>query len=258
MIIIYVNSENGNDNNDGLTALTAKKTIKNAALVVNTGGTIHLSEGTYSGVDNTKIIIDRSMTIIGEGMDKTTIDGSSSSQIFKVNSGVIFNLKNLAISHAKAGFGGGLLNLGTVNIGGCKFSDCSTSYVAYGGGAAICNAEGGILNVLNSFFLNNNAKMSSTGGGGAVMTNGTTKLQSCIFKGNSGYSGGVLYSSNVANIEANGCSFINNIASNSGGVMFFKTLTSAINIHYSSFFGNTAMSGKPSIIDNGFNNIKCG
>lgn len=53
---IYVNAENGNDNNDGLTALTAKKTIENATRVVNTGGTIHLSEGTYSGVNNTKII----------------------------------------------------------------------------------------------------------------------------------------------------------------------------------------------------------
>ena len=47
---IYVNGSSGNDLWDGLTPETAKLSIKNAVDTVDTGGTIKVSKGTYSGI----------------------------------------------------------------------------------------------------------------------------------------------------------------------------------------------------------------
>ncbi len=166
---IYVNGSSGNDSWDGLTHETAKLSIKNAVNTVNTGGTIYVSTGIYSGTNNSDITIDHTMTIIGEGKDQTVINGLDSARIFTVNPGVTFNLKNLTISHAKSYQGSGVLNLGTTNIEGCKFTNCYTTYFMLCGGAAICNEFEATLNVKNSDFINNNADLSMSSGGGAIM-----------------------------------------------------------------------------------------
>ena len=190
---IYVSGSSGNDSWDGLTPQTAKLSIKNATKTVNTGGTVHVFEGTYSGSNNSGITINHDMTVNGVGKDKTIINGLNSAQIFRVLSGVTLNLKNLTITNAKSSFGGGIINYGTTNIDGCKFTNCYTNYAYLGGGGAICNADGGILSVENSDFLYNNAVASSAGGGGAILTNSTIALQNCNFIGNSAYSGGAIY-----------------------------------------------------------------
>ena len=239
---IYVNGSSGNDSWDGLTHETAKLSIKNAVNTVNTGGIIYVSTGTYSGTNNSAITIDHTMTIIGEGKDHTVINGLDSTRIFTVNPGVTFNLKNLTISQAKSHQGSGVLNFGTTNVEGCKFTNCYTYYSFYTGGAAICNLDDGTLSVKNSDFINNNADLSMSGGGGAIMTDGTTTLENCNFIGNSAYWGGAISVFDDANVNINGCSFINNKASNSGGAMAIYTATSTVNIHFSSFTGNSCIS----------------
>jgi hypothetical protein len=236
---IYVSGSSGNDSWDGLTPQTAKLSIKNATKTVNTGGTVYVFEGTYSGSNNSGITIDHDMTVNGVGKDKTIISGLNSAQIFRVLSGVTLNLKNLTITNAKSAFGGGIINYGTTNIDGCKFTNCYTNYAILGGGGAICNADGSTLYVQNSDFINNNAVVSSSGGGGAIMTNGTIALQNCTFVGNSAYSGGVLFVFD-GNIEIGGCSFINNTATTNGGFMEIYAVDTVTNIHYSSFTGNSA------------------
>ena len=236
---IYVSGSSGNDSWDGLTPQTAKLSIKNATKTVNTGGTVYVFEGTYSGSNNSGITIDHDMTVNGVGKDKTIISGLDSAQIFRVLSGVTLDLKNLTITNAKSKNGGAIINFGTTNIDGCKFTKCYTDYGYLGGGAAISNVDGATLYVQNSDFLYNNANASSTGGGGAIMTNSTVALQNCTFIGNSAYSGGAIYVFD-GDIEINGCSFINNTAKSAGGAIELYSIDRAINIHYSSFTGNSA------------------
>ena len=125
---IYVSGSSGNDSLDGLTPQTAKLSIKNATKTVNTGGTVYVFEGTYTGSNNSGITIDHNMTVNGVGKDKNIINGLDSAQIFRVLSDVKFNLKNLTISHGKCTYGGGITNYGTTNIDSCKFTNCYTNY----------------------------------------------------------------------------------------------------------------------------------
>lgn len=106
--MIYVNGSSGNDSWDGLTPETAKLTIKNATGSVNTGGSVFIASGTYSGTGNSNIVIDHNMTVIGAGKNKTIITGLDTSRIFTVNSGVTFYLKSLTITNGKSGYGGGV------------------------------------------------------------------------------------------------------------------------------------------------------
>lgn len=249
---IYVNGSSGSDSNDGLTPQTAKLTIKNATGTVNIGGTVYISNGTYSGTGNTNINIDHDMTIIGAGKTKTIINGSGNNRIFVVNNNVNFILKNLTISNGNSKFGGGILNQGHTTVDNCAFTMCKTTYGFLGGGSAICNGDYGTLNVSNSDFISNDALLS-TSGGGTICSNGTLDMTNCTFTGNTAYSGGCVYIFNGASTFKN-CNFINNSASNTGGVLANYSDYAMVSMFFCSFINNTESHHNSNNIDNNLNN----
>jgi hypothetical protein len=96
--VIYVN-DSGNDDNDGSSWLLAKKTIKNATGTVDINGTVNIADGLYTGENNTNILIDRNMAIIGQSQAGTIINGTDSAQIFQILSGVTVTIQNLTIAN---------------------------------------------------------------------------------------------------------------------------------------------------------------
>jgi len=235
---IYVNGSSGSDLNDGLTPQTAKLTIKNATKTVNNGGTITISDGTYSGAGNSNIKIDHSMAIMGAGKNKTIISGLGSSNIFLIANNANFILSGVTITNGNSKFGGGIYSEGYTSIDDCVFIKCKTTYSYLGGGSAICIGDEGTLAVSNTDFISNDASLSSTGGG-TIYSNGTLALSNCTFTGNKAYSGGCVYSFNGDETFDN-CAFINNNAASSGGVLSIYSSDVNVRMRFCSFVNNTA------------------
>ena len=75
---IYVDDVNGDDGNDGSSPQSSFKTFNKALDEAEDNNAIYLANGVYSGLDNTKISITKSVNIIGS--DNTTFDGGSPSE----------------------------------------------------------------------------------------------------------------------------------------------------------------------------------
>jgi hypothetical protein len=69
-------------------------------------------------LSGTELIIDKTITIQGLGMDNLFISGESNSRIFKINSGATLNLNELNIINP--GVDGSILNQGVLNIKNVK------------------------------------------------------------------------------------------------------------------------------------------
>lgn len=241
--IIYVNGTSGDDTWDGQNPIWngtsgPKLTIKNATDTVNTGGTVNIAEGTYSGSGNTNIIINKDLTINGAGIDQTIINGTDSTRIFYINPGYTVNINGLTITNGKSDLGGAILNYGNLNVDYCKFTKCTTIYKFMCGGSAIASGDYSTLNVKNSIFLENDA-ISSLSAGGTIYTNGTTTLENCDFLNNLAWSGGAIFVFS-GDLNAYNCKFINNTAQTKGGVMTIYTDSNSFNIHGCAFINNVA------------------
>ncbi len=85
--IVYV-TEDGNDNNDGRTISSAKRTIKAAAGVVGAGDVIRVAGGVYS--EQNPITVPRNVSIDGDDLRNTqVIPLNVGEDLFKVHNGVL-------------------------------------------------------------------------------------------------------------------------------------------------------------------------
>lgn len=201
---IYVSAD-GNDDNDGLNWINAKKTLKNATLTINVNGTIYLDEGQYGGENNTKLIINKSMTIIGKGTSKTNINGNNINWAFYITNNTRVNIYNLTINNCQRDSGGAIYNNGTLKIENTILTKNKAvdgnDYFWNGGsgsdGGAIYN--NGKLSVINSVFNYNQAgnggngrlgKAGNGGNGGAIYNNGELSLINSIMTNNQAGNGG--------------------------------------------------------------------
>ncbi|WP_054835464.1 Ig-like domain-containing protein [Methanobrevibacter arboriphilus] len=132
---------------------------------------IYLDEGIYKGDNNTKIEISKfhknqegSISIIGKGVDKTYIDGSSISYLFNISSNSIVYLHNLTILNCTNINGGAIVNYGTLTITNCNFEN---NTAAERGGAIWNN---GMLKLKNNTMNN---CFASTEGGHYIYNNGS-------------------------------------------------------------------------------------
>ena len=265
--IIYVNGSGGNDSWDGLSATWTsgtngpKLSIKNATGTVNNGGTVNIAKGNYKGVNNTKITINKNITIIGQSQTGTIINGTDSAWIFKIQPGATVTIKNLTITNGNAYNGGAIYNNGNLTVSDGRF----TYNHAYVAGSAIYNH--GTLAVVYSSFLNNDADGGSGdpaynfaagaiyndgnltvtdgyfsensavyGYGAAIHNSGLLIVNGTYFIGNSVYGlGGAIYNDNalfIANSD-----FIANVAYAAGGAIYN---IGNLAVFYSSFMNNAA------------------
>ncbi len=146
------------------------------------------------------LIIATSLTLDGSGQN-VTLDGGGNMEVLLVNGGVSFTLNDLTVAHGVANEGGGLANLGTINISNSTIANNSaTSDV--GGGGGLFNAEGATANISNSTIANNSVP-NGNGGGLQNEYTGTINITNSTIANNSAPFGGAgienLGTTNISN-----------------------------------------------------------
>lgn len=173
---------------------------------------IYLDNKTYDGIDNTEIIIDKSISLIGS--DNTIIDAQNKYYIFKINDNLNVTFENISfvngfkIAGKEQDAYGAALEIGNSNvvIKNCKFIGNSITYgegdFIYG--AAISSL--GNLTITDSYFLNNSLRSywMHDGFGGAIYNRGNLSIDNTSFINTTGGNyakGSVLYNDGIAIIN---------------------------------------------------------
>ncbi len=227
---IYVSPTGNDSSNTGASADSSYATIAKGVSDVNDSrvSTIHLAEGTFTGMGNTAVEINKahqsqggSLTIIGAGYNKTFIDGSNVNYMFQVDADSIVKFVNITFINGKAKNGGSIANTGNLTILSCIFQN---NYATTSGGAI--RSTSGNLAIFNSLFNNNSA---------------------------ASYGGAVYAPSTMTTISST--NFTNNFAKNSGAVSASGTILNSYfsnNYATSNYGGSLSFSGN--VINNTINN----
>ena len=146
-------------------------TIQHAINQSTSGDIIELGPGTY--MEN--VTVNQSVTIRGDAINPSTVNGNNASPVFTVNSGVTASLDALTITNGKGGDdvgGGGINNSGVLTVSNSTITGNSA------GGAGFA---GGIFNIGELMLTNSKvtANLASSKGGGIdnggvlIITNST-------------------------------------------------------------------------------------
>ena len=263
------------DNGDGTSWATAKKTIQAALEVALSGNEVWVKAGTYNesislkdgvalygGFIGTESALGERdwatnvTTIDGQGAVDHVVTGTDNATIdgFTITGG---NADGGGVNSS----GGGMLNNGvSPTVSNCTFS--SNSAVFGGGGMYNENSSptvtnctfqlnsagltgGGMDNwqstpsVKNCTFHDNQASFN---GGGICNSNSAAIVENCIFSANTATdNGGGIETSGPASLSVTNCTFYGNSAATGGGIYIFDgshTLTNCI------FWGDSAGTGK--------------
>jgi parallel beta-helix repeat protein len=179
----------------GATIAFDKSTFARHSVIALTAGPLELSNATGP------------ITILGPGLGKLAISGAGASRVFQVDKGTSASLSGLNITGGFAtGDGGGLLNLGTVNLSG----DAIVGNSAVDGGGV---ANSGTAVILGSSIDGN---VASADGGGIFNTGALTLILSDLSANSAALDGGGLFNRGTAALGF--CTIDDNSASAGGGV----------------------------------------
>jgi len=254
-VYVATSTDGANDSNNG-SADSPFLTLQKAIEVLQTGGRIHIANGEYNDPLDRGLILDKNMTILRDNWIPGTgtsviINADSNGGIFFIDPGATVALQNLTMVNGTSfdGFGGAILNLGTLNVLNCGFSDNKADY--YGG--AIYNY--GDLNVSNSIFTENSVSdWSEYFVGGAICNMANMNVTNCTFTNNTAGTGGAISSQTDPGYTmiVTGNVFTENSATNYGGAFYIYNgdYTSNI-IHFNRIIGNTALQGDGIYTDHG-------
>ncbi len=218
-------------------------TIQEAVDHAQSGDTIIIDPGTYTGTGNYNIQINKDLTLIGSNdtNNPTIIDAQGLGYIFTITAGVNVTLQYLTLINGNTANGGAITNYGTLTINNCTFTN-NTANENMGG--AINND--GTLTINNSTFTDNNA---NNDWGGAIYNTGTLTDTSNTFNDNSAYNGGAIYNDNNGILTETNSTFTNNTANYIGGALDNH---GTITIENCTFTNNTATNDNGGAIYNEF------
>ena len=174
-----------------------------------------------------------------------TINGGAASRVFQVDAGITASISALTITNGSSTSGGGLLNLGTLELTDCTVSGSTSSNI----GGGIMNS--GMLALDHSTVTNNSAKGAgggiyssnyvsltdstisdnkATGNGGGVYSGktATMSLTGSTVSGNSGVRGGGIYSGYGSTAMLTDCTISGNSASSGGGMLIYYSATATM------------------------------
>lgn len=243
---IYVNTT-GDDSNSG-SQTSPYATINKGISSVNASdnAVIYLSEGTFTGDNNTDLSINLahknyngSLTFIGQGYDKTFIDGEQMAPIFKSMSGdSIIVFKNIAFINGKSNTGGAITSNAVLTIDNCLFED---NYATGSNGGAIYQRSND-FKVTNSIFRNNS--VNSYGGSIFASSMQNAQLMNCVFENSIARS---TYCTGAgAYIDASNSTIIKNNR--------FVNISTSGNAYDAALYANSGYNGNGIIVNNTFIN----
>lgn len=209
---IYVDINNGDDLNDGKSLENSVRSFEKALDLSENNYTIYLANGEYSGLENTGITINKSLTIIGN--ENTNFNGLNENYIFIIPDNLTINFKNInfmngykdsTMTNSNKVYGGALeIKKSVVTIDNCKFTNNILDYDGeeYKYGGAISNL--GDLTITNSYFYNNSISSNSICFGGAIYNKGNLTINNSSFiesKGDKYTYGAGIYNDGTVNME---------------------------------------------------------
>ncbi|QJW97425.1 beta strand repeat-containing protein [Frigoriglobus tundricola] len=246
--------------------------ISAAVAAANTGDIIQVAAGTYSGVNDLDLTLNKAITIESANGAASTIIDCSASNFAIVNADCTiqgFTFKNANSSDLSVisvqisctitgcafendtnlGGNGAAFELtgGTSTISNCTFDHCA--------GAGAISARGGSADISSCTFTNGNGQNGGAGGGGAInLNNGNVTITGSTFTGNTGgnQAGGVFFWRNGA-LTVTLSTFTNNTASY-GGVI----LEGAQGIDSPASFSQCTFSGNSATIAGGVASLEAG
>jgi len=253
-----VTDEDGTGANCSLReAITAANTdaAYGGCLAGSGSDTITLSAGIYTLTQGSQLPT-VSTTIIINGNSATvqadTTAGTATYRVFEViGGGGNLTIKDLTVRNGncanafscdsvddsgnKRGYGGGILNSGTLTVN----NSFITANSAAGSGGGIYS-WGGTLNVINgSTFFSNSA---TSGDGGGIGGDGAITLTNMIFSTNSALNGGGI-STSGGSLNVTGSLFSTNSATGGSGTGGGIVSSGTLNVKTSSFHDNSAARG---------------
>jgi hypothetical protein len=255
------------------------------------GGTITLTSG--------ELVISKSLTIKGPGEYNLTItsqpwvdmafESNNGSRIFEVDgAGTTVAISGLTLtdgggtrvgggysSYPYDGYGGAVLNFGTLTISGCTLggNTAATNYARYGGAIANfgtmtvsgCYVQnnsaygafpegGGIYNAGTLTVSSSHVWYNSAAAGGGIYNAGTATVSSCTLSSDSVYQGGGLYNAGTATVT--GCTFSADHATNAGAGVYNAGTAAAVTVLDSIFSSNSPDNIYGPYTDGGGNTFK--
>jgi hypothetical protein len=177
----------------------------------NSPNSILLLPGVYSGENNTNIVIDKNVSIIGKDKDQVIINGNGVNNIFTINKGVKVVLENITFINGLSISGGAIFNNGDLFIYNVIFLN---NYANDTGGAIFNN---GTLNISNSIFTRNVAVYQGAG----IFNNNELFVKNSTFNENiiiDDMGDGGAIENNRSNLTVVDSNFTNNIACGGGAI----------------------------------------
>lgn len=218
---VWISDSTGDDDIGLGTEASPYKTLRKGIKETNSGGTLHVLDGTYTGPKNRNLEIKKSISIIGQSQVNTIINAKGLDWIFDVY-GPGFNVlfSKLTLKNAYIDYDGGAAifsNEGsTVTVSECSFID---NYVGHGllnyyNGGAIYNEDGNLI-VTDCLF---NGNYASRHGGAIYSKNGDVTVTDSIFKNNKARKdGGAIYNKK-GNLTVTGSKFKKNKGRDGGAI----------------------------------------
>lgn len=193
--------------------LTAATNIQSAVDAVAGGGSVWVSNGTYS-VDAT-VTCDKSLSLLSlNGLGVTLINGQGSSRCISVAQTNV-TVEGFTLTGGTATQGGGLYTTGTNTlITNCRIVSCDATE---GGGVYIA-APGAVLEHCT---LTNNTASSGNRRGGGLFAGEAATLRFCQIRGNNAEDGGGIYAQKSLVLENS--LVVDNVADFQGGGMTLES-----------------------------------
>jgi hypothetical protein len=228
------------------------------------GDTIDFAPGLQTTTLGGQLEINKNLTIQGPGAGLLAISGGDGSRVFKVDAGANVTISGLTIEGGNGdaffqgggpggsptpdyydGYGGGILNLGTLTLSGCTVTGNNTG--GRWGGAFGARFEGGGIsnhgtmtlsgcnvtdNFANAHIADPRPPESVTpAAGGGIFNDGTMSLSGCAVTGNTaGFvngqdgKGGGIFNDTQGNLTINSSTVLNNTASDGADICDLGTM----------------------------------
>ncbi|WP_225369314.1 right-handed parallel beta-helix repeat-containing protein [Methanobrevibacter arboriphilus] len=153
-LVVFVNDTYGDDFYSGSSWESSLKSLKKAVNLVIDGGYVYIASSVYNGVNNTNILIDKDVNIIGaNGSEGIVFDGENKFSIFKIYNADV-KISNITFINGNSANGGAIYSDNSnLTIKDSNFLNNTATNT--GGGLAING--GGYFNLSNIKFSNNHA-----------------------------------------------------------------------------------------------------
>lgn len=233
-------------------------TLRSQIAAAAGGSTVTFAPDVTSVVLTGEITIDKTLTITGNGVFNTTIDGNAAGRIFNITAGTVA-INGITLTNGLASDGGAIrVTNANLQMNNAAVTN-SIANGATGSGGALFIGTGATLTALNTSFTANRANRA----GGAVESAATTVvLTSCNFTNNNAGlppavaapgNGGGLHITGSGNATVTGGTFFGNTAALEGGGLWNGNGTMALSgvfIGNNEARGNAADDGGGGIFNN--------